>query len=46
MSVPGSDELRLVFEHRGLYRVVGEVPDAETLVPLGAADVKPPGRNV
>src|SRR5262245_31364850 len=36
----------LVFEHRGLYRLVGEVPDAETLVPLGVADVKRPGRDV
>ncbi len=36
----------LVFEHRGLYRVRGEVPVAETLVPLGAADVKRPGRDV
>jgi pyruvate dehydrogenase E1 component beta subunit len=36
----------LVFEHRGLYRVTGEVPDAETLVPLGSADVKRPGRDV
>jgi pyruvate dehydrogenase E1 component beta subunit len=36
----------LVFEHRALYRVTGEVPDAETLVPLGVADVKRPGRDV
>ena len=36
----------LVFEHRGLYRVTGEVPEAETPVPLGAADVKRPGRDV
>ena len=36
----------LVFEHRGLYRVPGEVPAAETLVPLGSADVKRPGRDV
>src|SRR6184192_3309946 len=35
----------LVFEHRGLYRVTGEVGDAETLVPLGSADVKRPGRS-
>ena len=35
----------LVFEHRGLYRVTGEVPEAETLVPLGVADVKRPGRD-
>ena len=30
----------------GLYRVTGEVPEAETLVPLGLADVKRPGRDV
>jgi pyruvate dehydrogenase E1 component beta subunit len=36
----------LLFEHRGLYRVVGEVPEAETLVPLGRADVKRAGRDV
>ena len=36
----------LVFEHRGLYRVTGEVPDAETLIPLGSADVKRPGTDV
>src|SRR2546422_10337858 len=36
----------LVFEHRGLYRVTGEVGDAETLVPLGSADVKRAGRDV
>src|SRR3989338_11594912 len=35
----------LVFEHRGLYRVTGEVPEAETPVPLGAADVKRAGRG-
>ena len=36
----------LVFEHRGLYRVTGEVPEAETLVPFGAADVKRDGTDV
>jgi pyruvate dehydrogenase E1 component beta subunit len=36
----------LVFEHRGLYRVRGQVPDAELLVPLGQADVKRSGRDV
>ncbi len=36
----------LVFEHRGLYKVTGEVPEAEVLIPLGAADVKRPGRDV
>ncbi len=36
----------LLFEHRGLYRVTGAVPDGEQLVPLGAADVKRSGRDV
>jgi pyruvate dehydrogenase E1 component beta subunit len=36
----------LVFEHRALYRVRGDVPDAELLVPLGQAEVKRPGRDV
>jgi pyruvate dehydrogenase E1 component beta subunit len=36
----------LLFEHRGLYRVTGEVPVDEALVPLGVADVKRPGRDV
>jgi pyruvate dehydrogenase E1 component beta subunit len=36
----------LVFEHRGLYRVTGEVPADERLVPLGVADVKREGRDV
>jgi pyruvate dehydrogenase E1 component beta subunit len=36
----------LVFEHRGLYRLRGEVPDADELVPLGRADIKRPGRDV
>jgi len=36
----------LVFEHRALYRVRGDVPDTEVLVPLGQADVKRPGRDV
>jgi acetoin:2,6-dichlorophenolindophenol oxidoreductase subunit beta len=36
----------LLFEHRALYRVTGEVPEAETLVPLGLADVKRAGRDV
>jgi pyruvate dehydrogenase E1 component beta subunit len=36
----------LVFEHRGLYRVRGDVPSAEGLVPLGQAAVKRPGRDV
>lgn len=36
----------LLFEHRGLYRVTGDVADAETLVPLGVADVKRAGADV
>ena len=36
----------LVFEHRGLYRVTGEVPLAESLVPLGAAEVRRAGDDV
>jgi pyruvate dehydrogenase E1 component beta subunit len=36
----------LVFEHRGLYRVQGEVPVEEALVPLGVAEVRRPGRDV
>lgn len=36
----------MVFEHRGLYRITGDVDDAETLVPLGSADVKRAGRDV
>ena len=36
----------LVFEHRGLYRVRGQVEEAETLVPLGSADVKRRGSDV
>ena len=36
----------MVFEHRGLYRIVGEVPEQEELVPLGCADVKRAGSDV
>jgi pyruvate dehydrogenase E1 component beta subunit len=36
----------LLFEHRGLYRLLGEVEAAERLVPLGVADVKRRGRDV
>ena len=36
----------LVFEHRGLYRVTGEVPEEEQLIPLGSAEIKRPGRDV
>lgn len=36
----------MVFEHRGLYQLTGEVPEGEHLVPLGVADVKRSGRHV
>jgi pyruvate/2-oxoglutarate/acetoin dehydrogenase E1 component len=36
----------LVFEHRGLYRVTGDVPEEEQLIPLGSAEIKRPGRDV
>jgi len=36
----------LLFEHRGLYRVTGEVPDAEELIPLGSAEIKRRGCDV
>lgn len=36
----------LVFEHRGLYRMMGDVPEMETLVPLGLADIKREGADV
>lgn len=36
----------MVFEHRGLYRVIGEVPDEEELIPLGSAKVTRPGTDV
>lgn len=36
----------MVFEHRGLYRVVGEVPDEEELIPLGSAEVTRTGTDV
>jgi len=37
----------LYFEHKGLYRrAKGPVGDAETLVPLGKAEVKRPGEDI
>lgn len=33
-------------EHKLLYRMKGEVPDGDVVVPLGRADVKRPGRDV
>src|SRR5207247_7557807 len=35
----------LVFEHRALYRVVGDVPEAAVLVPLGAGRLRRPARG-
>lgn len=40
------DNLVLVLENKHLYFQKGPVPDGEHLVPLGAADVKRPGRDV
>ena len=41
------DDNPVVFlEQKLLYRTKGEVPDGEHLVPLGAADVKRPGRDL
>ena len=36
----------MFFEHKRLYKVPGEVPDEETLLPLGRADVKRAGADV
>lgn len=33
-------------EHKLLYKMKGEVPDGEYVIPLGVADVKRPGRDV
>jgi pyruvate/2-oxoglutarate/acetoin dehydrogenase E1 component len=41
------DDNPVVFlEQKLLYRTKGEVPDGEHLVPLGAADVKRPGKDL
>jgi len=34
------------FEHRGLYRTRGMIPDGEHLVPIGQADIKRTGSDV
>ncbi|MGV0834332.1 alpha-ketoacid dehydrogenase subunit beta [Mycolicibacterium thermoresistibile] len=34
------------FEHKGLYRLKGDVPEEEYLIPLGQADIKRPGGDV
>jgi acetoin:2,6-dichlorophenolindophenol oxidoreductase subunit beta len=36
----------LVFEHKGLYAVKGEVPAGEHVVPLGVANIVRPGADV
>ena len=36
----------LVFEHRGLYNLKGEVPEGEYLIPLGQAKVHREGKDV
>ena len=35
----------MFFEHKRLYKVPGDVPDDETLIPLGRADVKRAGTD-
>jgi len=41
----GSDPV-LFFEHKRLYKMSGEVPEEEVLIPLGRADVKREGSDV
>lgn len=41
-----SDDPVLVFEHKALYGVRGEVPDGDHVVPLGRAAVRRPGADV
>jgi pyruvate dehydrogenase E1 component beta subunit len=36
----------LFFEHKRLYKMTGEVPEEEVLIPLGRADVKREGSDV
>jgi pyruvate/2-oxoglutarate/acetoin dehydrogenase E1 component len=36
----------IFFEHKRLYKMSGEVPDEEVLIPLGKADVKRAGSDV
>jgi len=40
------DDPVIFIEHKLLYMTKGEVPDGETLMPLGKADVKKAGRDV
>lgn len=44
-SIRGLDPV-LFFEHKRLYKMSGEVPEEEVLIPLGQADVKRPGSDV
>lgn len=44
-SIRGLDPV-LFFEHKRLYRMTGEVPEGEALIPLGKADVKREGSDV
>ncbi len=41
-----ADNPGLFIEHKQLYKVKGEVPENEYLIPLGKADVKRPGKDV
>jgi pyruvate dehydrogenase E1 component beta subunit len=36
----------IVFEHKFLYNVKGQVPDEDYVLPLGSADIKRPGDDV
>ena len=40
------DDPVLVFEHKGLYNVKGELPDFDDAAPIGRAEVRRPGRDV
>jgi pyruvate dehydrogenase E1 component beta subunit len=40
------DDLVVVFEHKLLYGVAGEVPEGDSAIPLGTADVKREGGDV
>ena len=40
------DDPVIFIEHKLLYMTKGEVPEGETLVPLGKAEIKKPGRDI
>src|ERR687885_129148 len=46
LSAIRDDDLVMVFEHKMLYGMKGEVPDDDRGIPLGRADVKRSGRDV